>query len=601
MKIYLSIIGLTVLILSLHFSYWNTDTSLEEFLITHTNYNVGEMRTADDLDSNLGEPFPISLIWSRTLTDSGPEILEVKSTYTYIDLKNHEVVWNLSLDEKFERTSKKYVDKDGYFNFPPNPPKTSMSVYDVGGDILKNEFIQEFQLGELTIYEYFGQTSFDVSQLYPEINVPVTEDYSARTFVESSTGIEIGFEEQFTDYAMIDGKKKILLDAKTTTTKFSEDFTKKHISEYKKEQYVVMLIFPAIILVSAFGFGIGYYLKNKLSKKIPDWTVFLPAISIIVIIFFIFSPNETPVKITYSDFPGNYILLLAQEAGFFEKNGVDVELVQEMRYRDSVDQYWNNYVDGMMIVVADTIEFERLGMHSNVVWISDESLENDGIVIKNNASIEKLRNTDCAINTSDHCKVKAGVVNYKSFSEFLVRDYIKSIGVPIQNVELVVISSHDVPKAIENDEVLIGHTWTPNLEESVALGHQIVYTPSQSNYHIIDGLIFHGSFVQNNMYQVAQIIRSLNQAVDFLNENPARAVKIIAENTELSEDELNEFYTTVDIFTSDQQIDALIKAKKSISVATELLQDDCKIQSYWCQINQSGFLEVISFEFGGLK
>ena len=601
MKIYLSIIGLTVLILSLHFSYWNTNTSVEEFLITHTNYNVGEMRTADDLDSNLGEPFPISLIWSRTLTDSGPEILEVKSTYTYIDLKNHEVVWNLSLDEKFERASKKYVDKDGYFNFPPNPPKTSISVYDVGGDILKNEFIQEFQLEELTIYEYFGQTSFDVSELYPEINVPVTEDYSARTFIESSTGIEIGFEEQFTDYAMIDGKKKILLDAKTTTTEFSEDFTKKLISEYKKEQYVVMLIFPAIILVSAFGFGIGYYLKNKLSKKIPNWTVFLPAISMILIIFFIFSPNETPVKITYSDFPGYYILLLAQEGGFFEKNGVDVELVPEIKYRDTVNQYLNNYVDGMMIVVADIIEFQRLGIHSNVVWISDESLENDGIVIKNNASIEKLRNTDCAINRSDNCKVKGGVVNYKSFSEFLVRDYIKSIGVPIQNVELVVISNQDVPKAIENDEVLIGHAWTPNLEESVALGHQIVYTPTQSNYEIIDGLIFHESFVQNNIYQVAQIVRSLNQAADFLHENPARAVKIIAENTELSEDELHEFYNTVDIFTSDQQIDALIKAKKSILVATELLQDDCKIQSYWCQINQSGFVDVINFEFGGLK
>lgn len=70
-----------------------------------------------------------------------------------------------------------------------------------------------------------------------------------------------------------------------------------------------------------------------------------------------FNSNQTPepIKIAINEWPGYAHAFLAYEKGFFEKNGVDVELVFDRDYSVSQQRYVDGEVDGVFEVLSDTM------------------------------------------------------------------------------------------------------------------------------------------------------------------------------------------------------------------------------------------------------
>ena len=579
------------------FGYAYPNQFSDDFIL-NSSYNVGTIRTTDDIETPLGDPVPINFVWTKYIEDSQDSIIDIVTTYRYSEKLTGDVLWEMSFEESFDRYTKKYVDKDGYFMFPQNLEKKSYFVYDVGGAVLKHDFVKEHQVDGLTVYEFYGDTVFEVTELYPDYGTPVFEEYSARTFVEQQSGIELSFEESFTDYLILDEKKIVLLDANTVTDQHHLEITQFLIEEYLDFQYSSFIIFPSIIIASGILFAGGYYIKNRLfGKRVQDWVLFLPSIIVALVLVFIYVEPSEPVVIGHSDWPGYYTLYIAMEKGLFEKNGVDVRLDFTSNYDDAVKNYKRNLTDGVMIVTSDVLEHHQSLVFSQVVWVSDISLEGDAVIVKDMSSVEKLKKADCSQFIVD-CEYTVGVTSFDSFSHLLILDYLESIGVKEENVLIKKVKNTETPKAIESGDIVLGHTWSPFVEESLDLGHQIVYTPSMSSYSIVDGLVFDHRFIEENPQKVRNIVKALNQATDFFEENPQESLQIISKYSEIPVKELEEMIQSMEIPNSKTQSIALEKSSYSIYRANEL---NCKNQQiFLCSVD---LLEesLVYFNFGGQK
>ena len=600
MRVYATIgIVVAVVLLVWNFGYAYPNQFSDDFIL-HTSFNVGTIRTTDDIKTPLGDPQPIRFVWTKYIEDSQDSIIDIVTTYRYSNLESGDVLWEMSFEESFDRYTKKYVDKEGYFLFPQNLEKKSYFVYDVGGSVLKHDFVKEHQVDGLTIYEFYGNTVFEVTELYPDYGTPVFEEYSARTFVEKQSGIELKFEESFTDYVILDEKKMVLLDAQTVTDEQHLESTMQLITEYVDFQYFSFFIFPSIIIASGIFFAGGYYIKNRLfGKRLEGWKVFLPSIVVALLLVFIYAEPSEPVVIGLSDWPGYYTLFIAMEKGLFEKNGVDVILDFTENYDDAVEKYKTVSVDGVMVVTSDVIDHNRSSIYSEVVWISDISLEGDAIIVKDKSSVEKLKKADCDKLLAD-CEYIVGVTSFNSFSNLLILDYLESIGVSEDNVLIKKVKNTETARAIESGEILLGHTWSPFVEESLDLGHQIVYTPSMSTYSIVDGLVFDHIFVQENPTKIRNIVKALNQALDFFEENPQEAMQIISKYSEIPVEELEMIYQSMEIPNSKTQIQSLEKASNAIVRASELhYQTNLELDSSDGKLFEKR--DLVNYSFGGYK
>ena len=225
--------------------------------------NIGMIRVADEVGDPLSDPIKMVFGWDSNVVERNGNDLLVHTKYTYKDILTDEIFWITEFDESVDKHTRQYLDKPGYFMFPADLEKKDYRVYDIGGTVMDYEFIGVTEIDGLEVYEFYGQTTFDVSDVYPEINEQVFEDYSATNFIDPVTGIDISFNETFTDYVIIDGQKIPILEAWDEPSAFSQNILIQKVHSLKIIHDIYHHVIPLLI---AIGTGISIIIVISRSK-----------------------------------------------------------------------------------------------------------------------------------------------------------------------------------------------------------------------------------------------------------------------------------------------------------------------------------------------
>ena len=113
----------------------------------------------------------------------------------------------------------------------------------------------------------------------------------------------------------------------------------------------------AVILI--IGIGIGVFTLTNISEN---------------------EISEEPIRLAINPFPGTDYAFVAQEMGFFEKYGVNVELVLNPTYSQTVELFTEGKVNGAFEVYADAVLQKQLGRDITIVYVTDQSTAGDIIV-----------------------------------------------------------------------------------------------------------------------------------------------------------------------------------------------------------------------------
>lgn len=256
--------------------------------------------------------------------------------------------------------------------------------------------------------------------------------------------------------------------------------------------------------------------------------------------------EEKPIKIGVDIFPGWAHLFIAEEKGYFNKNGVDVEIVLNEDYLTIQKQFANNELDGAFMVYADAIYSHAYGYDPQVVYISDYSITGDVIA----AQPEFGSITDLAGKT-------IGVDGINSFSHLFVLAVLQKHGMEEGDFFIKNVGAQEVVDALERGDIAAGHTYGPGKFMAKQKGYTCLAFAGDVEGIITDILAFHKKIVKMRPADIKAIVKSLFEAKRFQENNRKEAIEIIAKAIHDTPDSVREGIDAVHYVDLESSIHAM--------------------------------------------
>jgi NitT/TauT family transport system substrate-binding protein len=215
--------------------------------------------------------------------------------------------------------------------------------------------------------------------------------------------------------------------------------------------------------------------------------------------------------------PGQYWIEIADQKGWFEEAGLNVEIVDtNPDYYGSLQDTVDDKLDIAIFVLFDLIVFNS--NEANLVSIinADISSGADAIVVNKN------------INDVAELKGKKVGVALNSFADYMLDVALNANGLSSEDVVKVDVQLEDIQPFVAN-EIEGFVTFQPFVNEAVDQGNgRIIFDSSEISGLIPDVFTSRKSFIEERPEDVQVFVNVWHKTTKFIKENPDEAFGIIA-------------------------------------------------------------------------
>jgi NitT/TauT family transport system substrate-binding protein len=225
-----------------------------------------------------------------------------------------------------------------------------------------------------------------------------------------------------------------------------------------------------------------------------------------------------PLRIRYALWPGYGPLFFAQERGWFEESGLEVELIEMEEHTAAFAGLAAGQVDAVLGVPPDAAAFSHPGEEPLACALAlTESAGGDGVLAtKDIGSIADLKGRSVAF-------------LHGSLSQFYLNVLLNPVGLTEADVEVVDLTAEDAVTALLLQEIDAAVTWEPWLSQGKAAEHVHVLTDSsQQPGLIIDCLITTASVFQERKAEFQALADIWFKAVDYVEAHPEEGIPVMA-------------------------------------------------------------------------
>ena len=222
--------------------------------------------------------------------------------------------------------------------------------------------------------------------------------------------------------------------------------------------------------------------------------------------------QKEPIRIAISAWAGVEPAELASQLGYYEKHGVEVEMVRFSAYSDSIEALVDGNVDAGMHTLDDAIRYFSTGRDVRVVLLTDYSFGGDGLVARSGIeTLEDLRGKKIG--------VEIGTVGHLSLLKIL-----KLAGFDIEDVSVISIPAWEIQQAMINGEIDAGVTWEPYLTSTAnTMGGKVLITSRDYPETIITTMTIDAEIIKTRPEDVQKVVAAYFEAVEYMKQNPQDA------------------------------------------------------------------------------
>jgi NitT/TauT family transport system substrate-binding protein len=261
-----------------------------------------------------------------------------------------------------------------------------------------------------------------------------------------------------------------------------------------------------------------------------------------------------PIKLGMSTWLGYAPLYLAKEKGFFQKRGIEVEVVVIESPADRRAAFAADKIQGMATTVDTHVMTAAAENPIPVkqVLALDDSHGGDGIVAKKEIkTIKDLKGKTVA------AQLGAGA------SYFWLNYVLNQNGLKLSDLKAVDMKAGDAGAAFVAGKVDAAVTWEPWLSKAKETPFGSVLLASDKTPGIIvDSLAFKPAFLKTRGADVKKIVAAWNEAVKFAAENPKEADAIMAKFTNQKPEEFTKEKTGVRFYGDKENKEYFGSAQK---------------------------------------
>lgn len=253
-----------------------------------------------------------------------------------------------------------------------------------------------------------------------------------------------------------------------------------------------------------------------------------------------FGDGRRPIRIAVDIWVGFAPLFLAQEKGFFEDRGVDVEIrvmkgAEEIRAGLAAGE-----LDGQTTSLDTILMQNDQGIPAVAVLALDRSKGGDGIVARHGiSSVAGLRGRTVAFQPATP-------------SHFFLLFHLHEAGMTIQDIKALPMDSGDAGAAFMAGKVDAAVTWEPWLGQAAEApdGHLLV-SSAEETLVIVDVLAFRPEVLRDRGSDVRAIAGAWDDAVRYWRDNPDEANRIMAAQYSLDPGEFADMISGLQYLTGE--------------------------------------------------
>lgn len=217
---------------------------------------------------------------------------------------------------------------------------------------------------------------------------------------------------------------------------------------------------------------------------------------------------KPPLRIAISAWAGVEPAELAAQLGYYEKYGVEVEMVRFSAYSDSIESFQDGNVDAGMHTLDDGLRYFSEGRDVRVVLLTDYSFGGDGLVARQGIeTLADLRGMKIG--------VEIGTVGHLSLLKILELG-----GLTREDVTIISIPAWEIQQAMVDGSIDAGVTWEPYLTSTAEMiGGKVLITSRDYPETIITSMIFDAKTVKERPEDVRKVVSAYFDAVEYIKTN----------------------------------------------------------------------------------
>ncbi len=227
--------------------------------------------------------------------------------------------------------------------------------------------------------------------------------------------------------------------------------------------------------------------------------------------------NAETLTLAHSTWVGYGPFYIAQDKGYFEEEGIDLEL----RVMENTPIKMGALMAGQIDLVASTADefplYMKPGTPLHYFLAVDNSNGGDGVVSHTDiTAVSDLRGRTVAFEEG-------------SVSQFFINALLREAGMKQDDISMVNMTATDAGVAFTANRVDAAVTWEPHLSQGSATDHgHLLVDSSQKPGLIVDVVAARADTIAEHRGELEAFVRAWQRALDFLAANPDDAFAIMA-------------------------------------------------------------------------
>lgn len=237
------------------------------------------------------------------------------------------------------------------------------------------------------------------------------------------------------------------------------------------------------------------------------------------------APEVPVLRVEWTQWEGDYTLVVAQELGYFEKYGVKVEPIYYEVFDKAVPDIAAGKIDAGLFAIDNLLAASRL-------------TDLKGIAVYDSGGTSTIVAASSVKSAANLAGQRVGVT-LGTFGELFIKEFLEANGLTTRDVTLVDIPPEDIPRKIPG-EIIAGYTWEPYTSEAVNKGFQILYSSQETGTASLypDVIVIRSQWANENPELVKAFMNAWFDAVEYRKNNVEQSKEIIAKYTGLALDEI---------------------------------------------------------------
>jgi NitT/TauT family transport system substrate-binding protein len=242
--------------------------------------------------------------------------------------------------------------------------------------------------------------------------------------------------------------------------------------------------------------------------------------------------------------PGFGILYIAEARGFFQEQGIDVQLVPFDASFQTTQAFAEKRIDGGVSTLSDAIALAAAGVPLRVVWLTDQSIGGDVLVSNYVERLTDLRGK------------RIGMA-YGTFGQVFTLALLKQAGLQASDFTMISLDPSEVPDALAAGVIDAGHTYAPFTQQAVEQGAFVLGSSAELPGMVIDVIAFQQQSIEADPDRIQRFVQALSAAQVWWAANPEEGNALVGERIGLSPDEMRDSMTLLRLYSASENSTAM--------------------------------------------